>query len=232
MNISLLKNVEGYDLYYVDEIPSTNTYLKSEYMNYPDNTILWANKQTNGRGRYDRRWESKDDLTFSILLKEKYNTAVITPLALVLALNDYGVNAKIKWPNDLYLHGSKLAGILVEDEYEDEFLASIVGIGINMNDYPGLNGIGIGEFITDKEVLIARIMKYFNYLKNINMNTIINIYREYSNVIGKNITYQGEEYLVNTIDKDGHLVISNENGTRTISTDEISIKDALLDFEF
>ena len=232
MNINLLKRVEGYDLYYVDEISSTNSYLKTEYMNYQDNTILWAGKQTNGRGRYDRKWESKDDLTFSILLKEKYNTAIITPLSIVLALNDYGVNAKIKWPNDLYLHGSKLAGILIEDEYEDDFLASIVGIGINMNDYPGLNGIGIGEFINDKEELIARIMKYFNYLKGINMNTIINIYREYSNVIGKKVIYQGEEYLVNTIDKDGHLVLTNDNGTKTISTDEISIKDALLDFEF
>ena len=99
-------------LYQVDEIPSTNTYLKNEYNKYDDSSILWALKQTEGRGRYTRKWESADDLTFSIIFKEKYNSAIITPLAIIYALNDYKINAKIKWPNDIYLYGGKLAGIL------------------------------------------------------------------------------------------------------------------------
>ena len=232
MDIKYIRECDGFKLYQGDTIPSTNTYLKSEYNNYEDNTILWALEQTGGRGRYDRKWESKGDLTFSFLFKEKYNSAIIAPLSIVLALADLGISTKIKWPNDIYLHGSKLSGILVEDIYEDNLLASIIGIGINMNDYPGLNGIGIGEFITDKEALIFKVAGYFKYLSKINPNTIINIYREYSNVIGKNISYQGNTYLVKDIDKEGHLVISNENETKTISTDEISIKDALIDYGF
>ena len=117
MEIKKIEEKDGFILLKVDEIPSTNTYLKSEYNNYQDNTILWAINQTNGRGRYNRRWESKNDLTFSILFKEKYDSAIITPLAIILALNDYNINAKIKWPNDIYLYGGKLSGILIEDVY-------------------------------------------------------------------------------------------------------------------
>ena len=54
------------------------------------------------------------------------------------------------------------------------------------------------------------------------------MYREYSNVIGKNINYQNKEYLVRNIDKDGHLIIENESETKTITSDEISITDAII----
>ena len=232
MDIKYVRDNDGFKLYRIEEIQSTNTYLKTEYQNYDDNTILWALNQTEGRGRYDRHWESKGDLTFSILFKEKYNTPIITPLSIILALADYGISAKIKWPNDIYLHGGKLAGILIEDIYVDDLVASIVGIGINMNDYPGLNGIGIGEFIDDQEALLFKIVHYFKYLAKLNPNTVINMYREYSNVIGKKIAYQGVGYTVKDIDKEGHLVISNDNETKSVSTDEISIKDAIIDYEF
>ena len=229
MDIKLLEKKDGFTLYQVDEIPSTNTYLKNEYDKYEDSSVIWALKQTEGRGRYTRKWESADDdLTFSIVFKEKYNSAVIAPLAIIYALNDYNINAKIKWPNDIYLYGSKLAGILIEDEYADKLLASIIGIGINMNDYPGVNGIGIGEFISDKKELIFKVCKYFKYLSSINSNTVINMYREYSNVIGKNINYQNKEYIVKNIDNDGHLTIENDEETKTITSDEISITDAII----
>ena len=228
MDIKLIEEKDGFFLYQVDEIPSTNTCLKNEYSKYEDSSILWAIKQTEGRGRYTRKWESADDLTFSIIFKEKYNSAIITPLAIIYALNDYKINAKIKWPNDIYLYGGKLAGILIEDEYSDDFMASIIGIGINMNDYPGVNGIGIGEFIADKKELIFKVCKYFKYLSTINPNTLINMYREYSNVIGKTINYQNKEYLVKNIDNDGHLIIEGENEIKTITSDEISITDAIV----
>lgn len=232
MDIKFIREDDGFKIYQVDSIPSTNSYLKTEYQNYEDNTILIALEQTEGRGRYDRRWESKDDLVFSVLFKAKYNSAIITPLAIILALADYGISAKIKWPNDIYLHGSKLAGILVEDIYRDGFIASIVGVGINMNDYPGLNGIGIKEFITDKEALMMKVLYYFKYLAKLNPHTVINMYREYSNVIGRRINYQGSEYLVKDIDKEGHLVITNDIETKSVSTDEISLKDALIDYGY
>ena len=54
MDIKYIRECDGFKLYQVDTIPSTNTYLKSEYNNYEDNTILWALEQTGGRGRYDR----------------------------------------------------------------------------------------------------------------------------------------------------------------------------------
>ena len=60
-----------YSFYLVDEIDSTNTYFKNNYNLYPNDSVLIALKQTNGRGRYNRLWLSDNDLTFSILKYEK-----------------------------------------------------------------------------------------------------------------------------------------------------------------
>ena len=88
------------------------------------------------------------------------------------------------------------------------------------------NGTGTSELINGTYSVSASASGYDN--TSINPNTLINMYREYSNVIGKNINYQNKEYLVKNIDKDGHLIIENESETKTITSDEISITDAII----
>ena len=120
----------SYNAYIIDVVDSTNTYFKNNYQNYQDKSVLIANKQTNGRGRFERTWKSNNDICFSILYKKKELFSVIAPLAIIYALKDLNIDALIKWPNDIYVNNKKLSGILIEDIYKDSFLASIVGIGI------------------------------------------------------------------------------------------------------
>ena len=67
MEILKEKEMEGFHYIKINEIPSTNSYLKNEYKKYKDNVILHTLSQTEGRGRFDRKWVSKNDLMFSIL---------------------------------------------------------------------------------------------------------------------------------------------------------------------
>ena len=136
MEIKYLYDIDKFHLYKVDEIFSTNTYLKDNYDKFENLSILWAIKQTNGRGRLNRVWESNDDLTFSIVFKEENYNQIMIPLMIIEALKKYDISASIKWPNDIYYNDKKLCGILIENIYDNNvFKASIVVIGINFNDY-------------------------------------------------------------------------------------------------
>ena len=222
MEIKYLYDIDKFHLYKVDEIFSTNTYLKDNYDKFDDKSILWAIKQTNGRGRYLRLWESNDDLTFSFITKENYKNTIITPLAIVKALKKYNLNTYIKWPNDIYLDNKKLSGILIEAIYDgSDFLAEIVGIGINKTDKPDVLGIGLSKYNIDYKELISKIINEYSILMNMKFNDYIDEYIFYSNTINRIIIYQGVEYKAVGITKEGHLVIDNNGDIKTISCDEI-----------
>ena len=70
-----------FTIYAFDEVSSTNDVLKQQYHIYQDHSVILAHKQTKGRGRFDRVWESQEDLTFSILLKNNYPNELIAPLS-------------------------------------------------------------------------------------------------------------------------------------------------------
>ena len=222
MEIKYLEDINNFHLYYVESIGSTNTFLKEKYNDFPNNTILWAKEQTNGRGRYNRIWVSELDYTFSLLLKNKYHNEIIAPLSIVRALKYYGIDAKIKWPNDIYLDNKKLSGILIEAIYDgSDFLAEIVGIGINKTDKPDVLGIGLSKYNIDYKELISKIINEYSILMNMKFNDYIDEYIFYSNTINRIIIYQGVEYKAVGITKEGHLVIDNNGDIKTISCDEI-----------
>ncbi|MDZ7372014.1 MAG: biotin--[acetyl-CoA-carboxylase] ligase [candidate division KSB1 bacterium] len=138
----------GSFLYEVEETASTNLRLKELADDLPHGTVLRAERQTAGRGRFLRAWFSDEQsLTFSILLKlhllpEHLALAALWPaVAVVRALKEWGIDAACKWPNDVVVGHLKLAGVLIENTIKaDSTVQSIVGIGLNVNqtedDFP------------------------------------------------------------------------------------------------
>ena len=109
----------------------------------PDFSLVTADEQTQGRGRFDRKWVSRAGaaLAFSLILlpspREKELLPLFAPLCGVaiqeVLHNQYGLNTEIKWPNDILLHRKKCAGILVESIWTGEMLRAIIlGVGINV----------------------------------------------------------------------------------------------------
>ena len=103
--------------------------------------VVVAEHQTAGRGRLDRTWETPDRaaLTFSVLLRPTVVVAewpwlpLLTGLAVSHAVNDAGVAAALKWPNDVLLDDLKVAGILLERVETQTGAAAVVGIGLNVS---------------------------------------------------------------------------------------------------
>jgi BirA family biotin operon repressor/biotin-[acetyl-CoA-carboxylase] ligase len=109
----------------------------------PEGTALVCREQTAGRGQRDNRWISApgDNLTMSLILRpvgmaadKLFILSKAFSLAVVRALNCYGITASIKWPNDIYVETRKIAGILIEHSFWGNDLAfSVIGLGLNVN---------------------------------------------------------------------------------------------------
>jgi BirA family biotin operon repressor/biotin-[acetyl-CoA-carboxylase] ligase len=122
----------------LESVESTSEYAKSKDKLPKHNVLLsiYAREQTQGKGRFGKRWIAKKDS--SILLTFVFKTKPLPlphQLTQVLAysvidwLKNFSMMAEAKWPNDIFVHGKKMGGILLET-YEDHF---ILGIGLNLN---------------------------------------------------------------------------------------------------
>ncbi|HBG68231.1 MAG TPA: biotin--[acetyl-CoA-carboxylase] ligase, partial [Kandleria vitulina] len=128
-----------------ETIPSTNDYLKEHYKECLSPTIVTTEYQSKGRGRGNHQWISKkgEDLIFSLFVEDKRDGVTLTMImaySIVCALKSQQIDAKIKWPNDIYVNKKKVAGILTETIYEKDKHYLIIGVGLNINnkEYAGL----------------------------------------------------------------------------------------------
>lgn len=136
----------GRPLWHFPEIDSTNLEARRRAeAGAPHGACLVAEHQSAGRGRLDRRWQAPPGacLLFSLILRPNLGLEgvfALTSLAAVAvcrALEAHGLAPAIKWPNDLFLEGKKLAGILTEFAARAERLEhAVVGVGLNVNLTP------------------------------------------------------------------------------------------------
>ncbi len=128
-------------LHHLDTTTSTNDDARDE--KYHEWDVVWADFQTAGRGQRGHEWHSRrgENLTFSVVLEptfvavaEQFAVSEVVALSLVDMLADYGIEARIKWTNDIYVGDRKLVGILIEHSLAATTLRrTIVGVGINVN---------------------------------------------------------------------------------------------------
>ena len=128
-------------IYRFDILPSTND--EATATQYVEGDIILAQRQTAGRGQRGHTWESAlgENLTFSLLLEpqflppsEQFLISECVALGVCDALLHYGIEAQIKWTNDIYIGDRKLAGILIEHKLQGSALArTVAGIGLNVN---------------------------------------------------------------------------------------------------
>lgn len=141
---------DGWRILWLDEVDSTNDHLHRS--DYPPGTVVVAKRQTQGRGRRQNRWQSVEgeSLTFSVLLRPAVPLALwprlslAAGLAVAETLERMGYEAGVKWPNDLWIRGRKVGGILVESSDD----GAVVGIGLNL----GMREFGPGIDATSLRV--------------------------------------------------------------------------------
>tara|TARA_B100000902_G_C27310803_1_gene918271 strand:- start:1621 stop:2340 length:720 start_codon:yes stop_codon:yes gene_type:complete len=155
---------------FFESLDSTSDYLihLHKKMNFKKNLVVCTTKQKQGRGRIGKKWISNNhSLTFSFSIKlnsefHEWTLNMIISLVLVNTFRKYGVDVKVKYPNDILAENSKIAGILIDCVFVDREKYYIVGVGANINNlvFPKT----IKNAISIKNILLKNISKY-DFLK-------------------------------------------------------------------
>jgi len=191
----------------LSETPSTQDAARAEAAKSArSGTVVFAETQTRGRGRFRREWTSTPgkDLTFSTVLRAPHhelNPSLVTVTASVAVcetlVETLNLPARIKWPNDVILADRKVAGILVErTQPKERPPAFILGIGINVNGAPPLKAAtSLGEVSgedVDRTTLARALLRsldaWFDEAQRGHTEMIANHWRRFSSTLGTRIT--------------------------------------------
>lgn len=156
-----------FDVDWLAECSSTNTVLQERAAKgAASGSVLVADVQTAGRGRRGRSWLSSPDnsLTFSLLWRlppavRSAGLSLAVGLAVAQALESLGARGVgLKWPNDIWLLGQKLGGVLIEVAFDSNGLGLIIGIGLNLRHDPELETqLGhASAALSDENLLLPR----------------------------------------------------------------------------
>ena len=230
----------AYTVTVVEEIPSTNTVLKElAAQGAPMGTVLMADRQTAGRGRLGRQFHSPDGgLYLSVLIPPADAVTCRAAVAAARAIESL-CDAKIdvKWVNDLYLNGRKVAGILAEGVFApDSTLAAVVlGIGINVGEMtfpaelqPIATSLANEGFALTREDLASAFLTGLTQTLCAD-DAVMEEYRRRNLVLGRQVTvlHGGETYpaTAETVTDAGHLLVRTADGeTRELNSGEVSIR--------
>ena len=232
---------------HISKTGSTNSDLVSKAPELPDGFILVSDHQTDGRGRLGRKWETppSKNLLFSVLLRPNWPLEIhrlATPalaLATVEVLEQFGLRATVKWPNDVMVESEgekKIAGILAEYIHQ-ETPVLVVGMCLNM-EWPqqediappnstSLKACGIEK---DRFELLVEILKNFDkrlieISSEKGTTTFRQAYTAKSSTVGNQVKVEKSEGDIagKAIDvgEDGSLIIENENGTISIAAGDV-----------
>jgi len=241
-NLKYKHNIEIFD-----SIDSTNKYLKSKINEKNYGTIVISNEQTNGYGKSNREFLSNKDIGIymsilinpNCLIEESLKITILTSVAILSAIKSVcNLDVKLKWVNDIILNDLKVGGILCESQINlntNLIDNMIVGIGINVKEFefpPSLKNIATSienntNIKISRNELISEIINFFDlyFIKKANY---INLYRENSYVLGKDIKViqNDRQFFAKAIDIDnnGSLIVQEQEKIIKLISSDISIR--------
>lgn len=245
----------GQNCIYLDTVDSTNNYAKRlAEEGAPDGTLVIADLQTGGKGRRGRSWTAAKgtNVMMTVLVRPKVRPEHASRLTLLMAMavadgirKVTGLDAGIKWPNDVVVNGKKVCGILTEMNTEVDYINYVViGTGINVNqepeDFPeeirdtaGSLYAELGKRVCRAELTACVIEALENYyeifLKTEDLSALYRKYNEICVNCGHEIRVlePGSEYTGTTdgINEKGELVVKKPDGTVTrVYAGEVSVR--------
>jgi BirA family biotin operon repressor/biotin-[acetyl-CoA-carboxylase] ligase len=226
----------GQQLYYYHRVATTMEAAKEmAKKGTAEGTAIIADTQTAGRGRLGRTWLSPEgSLAMSLILKPSLDNlpqlVMIASLAVVRTIKKVaGLEAQIKWPNDILLKGKKVCGMLIENEVKgDKVNFAIIGIGINVNfdplAFPEISDIAtslsheLGGEVSKVELAIALLSELEQlYLEAQAGAPIYKEWQENMEMLGRWIQVKTGETIeqgkAETVTQNGNLTLRRADGS-------------------
>lgn len=220
----------GYKLISFDKIPSTQTYALDMVAQGTarDHTVILAEAQSAGRGRYRRTWVSHHGNLYASFIfatdERDPRLSYVVAVAVAETMIAFGINPTIKWPNDILIDGAKVAGILIE--YAGAFV--IVGIGVNIKTNPT-----VAEYKTTKlenysnvsrDEFLNKLMKNLDKWRRTDFVNVRARWMELAAGLHRVVKYRGGDVELIGINENGALILRHDTKYFLAYGDEISMK--------
>jgi BirA family transcriptional regulator, biotin operon repressor / biotin---[acetyl-CoA-carboxylase] ligase len=234
---ALQTSVIGRRLLYYPEVTSTNEVARREAdRGAAEGTVVLAERQNAARGRLCRGWSSPEgSISLSVVLRPEpaqfSRLTMMAALAVMRAVKETtGLQAELKWPNDVLLGGKKISGILAESGTRANRLRhAVLGIGVNVNlsvsDYPEIPPTATSLLEeTGGEVPVASfVVSILNTLERLYLHTdrraILKEWQEHLVTLGKKVTATSGQHTVTgiaeSVNEEGSLRLRLPDGTIT-----------------
>jgi BirA family biotin operon repressor/biotin-[acetyl-CoA-carboxylase] ligase len=213
----------------------------------PGGTVVTAGEQTEGRGRQGRTWTAPPGkaLLYSALVRPLEERHMTLPLAVPLAVCEAaeelepGVRCGVKWPNDVWVEGRKLAGVLIEARPQDGW--AVVGVGMNLSipqaEFPpDLQGTAVSLFSAgegvrgksrrslpavapaglppDPRTASVVLSGHLDRWVGAEPDAVLAAWRERDALLGRRVSWEGGSGVADGIDSRGYLLVVTAGGER------------------
>lgn len=246
----------GQSIYFYEETDTTNNRARELALEgAPEGTLVIAEKQTAGRGRRGKVWESPlgTGIWMSLVLRPQIMPAEASVLTLLCGLAtaeaieaETGLSAGIKWPNDILINGKKAVGILTEMDCEMSQVHFVIpGIGINVNTTafpPEIADIATSLYLecgktVSRRRLVHKVLErleehYETFLRTGSFAAMLEDYRKHCITLGKEVHVLGREpFFAEALDitPEGELLVRRaDNGKEeVVFSGEVSIRGVI-----
>jgi len=213
-----------------------------------EGTIVLADHQTAGRGRFGRSWWAppESSILLSIILRPKLEELPGIGMAASLAVvrcieKTTGLKPVIKWPNDIIIEGKKVCGHLIESEVDQETVNSaVLGIGLNVNLDPSLipeiaetaTSLKevLGEEVSRLEILRTLLVEFDELYHALRQGEpIAKLWRHRLETLGQQVTVKSGPQIwqgyAESVDRDGSLLLRRPDGSLlTIAAGDVTLQ--------
>jgi BirA family biotin operon repressor/biotin-[acetyl-CoA-carboxylase] ligase len=187
----------------------------------PHGTLVTADEQTAGRGRQGRTWTATPgtSLLLSLVLREPCDAL---PLAAAVAVCEaLPLEAEIKWPNDIWLHKAKVAGILVEARPQEGW--AVLGIGVNVHEAPPIEHVTSLEGVIGVEELLALLVSALDGWLARPLPEVLAAWRSRDALLGERVRWENGSGEGAGIDESGALLVDTDSGRVALQAGEVHL---------
>jgi BirA family transcriptional regulator, biotin operon repressor / biotin---[acetyl-CoA-carboxylase] ligase len=194
----------------------------------PHGTLVTADEQTAGRGRQGRRWAAppRSAVLMSVVLRELDE---LLPLAAAVAVCEaLPVEAAVKWPNDVWIKGRKVAGILVEGRPQEGWAVLGVGVNVGTELFPDeladtATSLHLAGQTAGTEDVLRDVLSSLDEWLGARRDRVLATWRSLDALKGGRVRWADGEGIASGIDDAGALLVDTADGLVTLDAGEVHL---------
>jgi BirA family transcriptional regulator, biotin operon repressor / biotin---[acetyl-CoA-carboxylase] ligase len=194
----------------------------------PHGTLVTADEQTAGRGRQGRLWTAppRSAVLMSVVLRELDERLPLT--AAVAVCDALPVEAAIKWPNDVWIGGRKVAGILVEGRPQQGWAVLGIGLNVSSEDFPAeladtATSLRLAGLTRSPERVLRELLSSLDTWLGAPPARVLEAWRSLDALKGEPVRWAGGEGVADGIEDSGALRVETSAGPVTLDAGEVHL---------